>query len=115
MEPKVVDEAQRRPGRCLASGDTVGPFIDAGKWTREHDPYVYLSVRWIKEVAYKQLGMLSREEVNERFGDLEAQVAKQSEELLALRRFEEAAVEYEEARVAVTETAGEVVLNGSAK
>ena len=111
MDPKLVDEAKKRPGRCLASGDTVGPFIDTGKWAREHDPYVYLSVRWIEDIARKQLDMLSREDFDYHFKELEELVAAQGVKLAALERFEEAAAEYEEARQAVTETAGEVMVS----
>ena len=108
MEPKVVDEAKKRPGRCLASGDVEGPFIDVGKWTREHDPYVYLSVRWMEEWSERLLGMRSADYIENQFKELEELVKAQGEKLQALERFEEAAVEYEEARQAVTETAGEV-------
>lgn len=114
LEPKIVEQAKRRPGRCLASGDVEGPFIDTGKWTREHDPYVYLSVRWIEEVAHKLCKMVSQDDFEYHVKDLTEQVAKLTEEIGALRRFEDAATEYEEARQGVTETSGEVALNGAA-
>ncbi len=98
MEPKLVDNADRRPGRCLASRDTEGPFIDTGCWTREHDPYLYLSVRWVEENARNLLGMVSAKEVDERYGKLEALLSEQAERLEALAEFETAAVEYEEAK-----------------
>jgi hypothetical protein len=98
MEAKLVDNADRRPGRCLASRDLEGPFIDTGCWSREHDPYVYLSVRWVEEVATNLLGMVSEKEVNERFAGLEAQLKEQGEKLAALAEFEAAAVEYEAAK-----------------
>lgn len=101
MEPKLVNEAKRRPGKCLASRDTEGPFIDTGCWTREHDPYLYLSVRWVEEVAKDLLGMVPEKEVEERFAGLEAQLKEQGEKLAALERFEEAVAEYEEARQVV--------------
>lgn len=101
MEPKLVDEAKRRPGKCLVSRDIEGPFIDTGCWAREHDPYLYLSVRWVEEVATDLLGMVPAKEVEERFAGLEAQLKEQSEKLAALERFEEAAAEYVEARDAV--------------
>lgn len=101
MEVRLVDEAKNRPGKCLASRDTEGPFIDTGCWAREHDPYVYLSVRWVEEVATDLLGMVPAKEIQERFAGLETLVVEQSEKLAALERFEEAAAEYVEARDAV--------------
>jgi hypothetical protein len=101
MEPKLVDEAKKRPGKCLASRDVEGPFIDTGSWAREHDPYIYLSVRWVEEVAKDLLGMVPAKEVDERFASLEGQLKEQAEKLAALERFEEAALEYEDARAAV--------------
>jgi hypothetical protein len=101
MEPKLVDEAKRRPGKCLVSRDIEGPFIDTGCWAREHDPYLYLSVRWVEEVAADLLGMVPAKEVEERFAGLEALLKEQGEKLAALERFEEAAAEYVEARDAV--------------
>jgi hypothetical protein len=98
MEPKLVDQAKRRPGKCLASRDTEGPFIDTGCWTREHDPYLYLSVRWVEEQARDLLGMVPAKEVEERFAGLELELREQAEKLKALERFEEAAAEYTEAR-----------------
>lgn len=98
MEPKLVDEAQKRPGRCLASRDVKGPFIDVGVWAREHDPYLYLSVPWFEETARNLLGMVSKTEVEERFAGLEAQLHEQAKRIEELKRFEEAAVEFEDAR-----------------
>jgi hypothetical protein len=98
MDPKLVHQADRRPGRCLASRDVEGPFIDTGCWSREHDPYVYLSVRWFEETARNLLGMVSAQEVEERFASIQAQVKEQAEKLEALAEFETAAIEYEEAK-----------------
>jgi hypothetical protein len=111
MEPKIVEEANRRPGKCLASRDTEGPFIDTGCWTREHDPYLYLSVRWFEETARDLLGMVSAQEVEERFATVEAQLKEQAERIAELQRFEEAAAEYEEARQAVSFVEVEPVAN----
>jgi len=96
-EPQIVEEAKFRPGKCLASGDTEGPFIDAGRWTREHDPYVQLSVRWVEEQARNLLGMVSRAEVDERYAKLEAEVQEYAEKLMALQRLANAATEFSEA------------------
>lgn len=98
-EPQIVEQAKFRPGKCLASGDTEGPFIDAGRWTREHDPYVQLSVRWVEEQARNLLGMVSQAEVEERYVGLEEKLREQGEKLKALERFEAAAGAYEVARM----------------
>jgi len=101
MEAKVVAQAKNRPGKCMASRDTEGPFIDTGCWTREHDPYLYLSVRWVEEVAKKLLGMVPAKQAEKEFKELKELVVQQNERIEALTRFEDAAVEYEEAKEAV--------------
>lgn len=98
MEPKLVEEAKNRPGKCLVSRDVDGLFIDTGCWAREADPYLYLSARWVEDVAQKLLGMVSRAEIEERYGALEARLAQQDERIEELHRFELAAKEWEEAR-----------------
>ena len=85
----------------MASRDTEGPFIDTGCWTREHDPYLYLSVRWVEEVAKKLLGMVPAKQAEKEFKELKELVVQQNERIEALTRFEDAAVEYEEAKEAV--------------
>jgi hypothetical protein len=94
MEPKLVAEAKNRPGRCLASRDTEGPFVDTGCWTREHDPYLYLSVRWIKEVGKSLLDLSSPEEVEEHLAysdELEAENKRLKEELASLETLRDSA------------------------
>ncbi len=103
MVPHLVDDAKKRPGKCLVSRDIEGPFIDTGCWAREHDPYLYLSVRWVEEQAVNLLGMVPAKEVEERFAGLEAQLKEQGEKLAALECFEEAVAEYAEARDKVLE------------
>lgn len=85
----------------MASRDTKGPFIDTGCWTREHDPYLYLSVRWVEEVAKKLLGMVPAKQAEKEFKELKELVVQQNERIEALTRFEDATVEYEEAKEAV--------------
>lgn len=94
---KVVKQADRPPGKCIASRDIEGPFIDTGNNITERG-HVYVSCRWIKEVAQEFMDMVPREEVEERFADLEAQVKEQAQRLQALAEFEEATVEYEAAK-----------------
>lgn len=102
MEPHIVDQATNPPGKCLVSRDETGPFIDTGCYAMHHNPYLYLSVRWVKEVAQNLLGMVPAEQVQERFGDLEAQIAEQAEQLALLEHFAEVAADYEEARQGVS-------------
>lgn len=94
---KLVEQADKPPGKCIASRDIEGPFIDTGNniTTRGH---VYVSCRWIGEAAAEFLGMIPEKEVQERFAALEGQLKEQSKRLEALAEFEAAAVEYEAAR-----------------
>lgn len=101
-EPQIVEEAKYRPGRCLASGDVEGPFIDCGRWTREHDPYVQLSVRWFEETARNVLGMVSKLEIDERYAGLEAELKEYAEKVAALERLQRSTVELAEAASNVT-------------
>jgi len=96
-DPQIVPEAKNRPGRCIASRDIEGPFIDVGVWSREHDPYVYLSVRWFEEIARDLLGMVSKAEVDERYAALEKKLMEQAEELGKLDQLVQAATGFEKA------------------
>lgn len=102
----LVDQASKPPGKCLVSLDTEGPFVDTGMYAMHHNPYLYLSVRWVKEVAQNLLGMVPAEEVEARLAELGAQIAEQAEKLALLEHFAKAAAEFEIAREAVG--AGEV-------
>lgn len=99
---KIVEEAVRPPGMCLASRDTEGPFIDTGLRAAHRDPYIYLSVRWIEECA-RELGMVPKVEVDARFAKLEAEHEEYAEKLAALQRLADAATEFSEATEAVAE------------
>lgn len=99
---KIVQEAVRPPGMCLASRDTEGPFIDTGLRAAHRDPYIYLSVRWIEEAA-RELGMVPKVEVDARFAKLEAEHEEYAEQLAALKRLADAATEFSEATEAVAE------------
>lgn len=96
--PQIVGQAKHRPGRCLASGDTEGPFIDCGRYTRENDPYVHLSVRWFEETARNLLGMVTEAEVKEHLAEVYSELERQDAELKELRQLAEATKTYEEAR-----------------
>jgi hypothetical protein len=97
---KIVEEAVRPPGMCLASRDTEGPFIDTGLRAAHRDPYIYLSCRWIEEAA-RELGMVPKAEVDARFAKLEAEHEEYAEKLAALQRLADAATEFSEATEAV--------------
>lgn len=99
---KIVQEAVRPPGMCLASRDTEGPFIDTGLRAAHRDPYIYLSVRWVEECA-RELGMVPKVEVDARFAKLEAEQEEYAEQLAGLKRLADAATEFSEATEAVAE------------
>lgn len=101
MEPHLVEQADKPPGKCLASRDTEGPFIDTGCYAAYNNPYVYLSVRWLEMIATKHLGMISIAQYERELGRLKALVKDQDDRLAALTRFEDAVAEFTEAREAV--------------
>lgn len=98
MDPKLVDQATNSPGKCLVSRDTEGPFIDTGCYAMHHNPYLYLSVRWVKEIARDLLGMVPAEEVEGQLNAMREAVEEQNQRIAELTRFEEATTEYIEAR-----------------
>lgn len=65
MKPKIVENAERVPARCLVTSEVDGPFIDTGTYAGEMDPYIYLSVSFITEVARDLLGMVPKKEVED--------------------------------------------------
>lgn len=92
---KLVTEATNAPGQCLVSQDLEGPFIDAECWAPWMDPYVYLSVRWVEEVAREQLNMVPRDEVEQELDELRGQVEQYCERVKELEGFAEAVVKVE--------------------
>jgi len=100
--PRIVEEASKAPGKCLASRDAEGPFIDTGLYAAHRNPYIYLSVPWFEQTAKELLGMVPAKEVEGRFAELEAQVEDLTEKLTDLQRFEDAVAEYEAARERVS-------------
>ena len=91
MRPKIVYTAEKAPGQCLVSQDLEGPFIDAGCWAPWRDPYVYLSCRWLEEVARDQLNMFHHEKVDEKIAEMQAQLDAYAEEMEKMRNLSEAA------------------------
>lgn len=93
---KLVEEAPNAPGQCLVSQDIDGPFIDAECWAPWRDPYVYLSARWVEEVARDVLDMVPRKEVEAKIASLEEQLASYGETVSKLNRIAEVSSELEQ-------------------
>lgn len=81
MDPRIVDSAQMPPGQCLFSGDIEGPFIDLGLRAPWVNPYGYLSVRYVEDIASKLLEMVPQARVSE----LEDQLAALGAEIDQIR------------------------------
>ena len=76
---KIVDRATNPPAKCAVTGDIDGPFIDTGSWCQNVDPYIYLHVPWVEEVAWKLLDMIPKaeyEKLEERLEDLEIEIER---------------------------------------
>lgn len=101
MEPHLVEQADKPPGKCLASRDTEGPFIDTGCYAMHQNPYIYLSVRWLEMIATKHLGMIPISQYERELGAVKELAKEQGERLDTLTRFEDAVAEYEQAKEAV--------------
>lgn len=76
MKPKIVETAERVPARCIVSSEIDGPFIDTGTYAGETDPYIYLSVSYITEVARDLLGMVPKKEIDTLREQVEAMKVK---------------------------------------
>jgi hypothetical protein len=77
MQAKIVERAEIAPAKCAVTGDIDGPFIDTGSWCPNADPYIYLHVPYVEEIATKLLGMVSKKEV----AKLEAKVKDLTEQV----------------------------------
>lgn len=86
MKPKIVETAERVPARCIVTSEIDGPFIDTGTYAGEMDPYIYLSVPYITEVARDLLGMVPKKEVD----DLREQVNAMKVKLEKMEKVEDA-------------------------
>mgnify|MGYP001573556033 CR=1 FL=1 len=60
---KIVEKATQPPAKCIVTSDIDGPFIDTGAWAGEVDPYIYLHVPLVEQMARDLLGMVPEEEV----------------------------------------------------
>lgn len=103
QEAHIVTTLPNSPGQCVASGRTEGEFIDTGVIVPQARPYIYLHRGWVEEQAEKLFGMVSEEEQDRRFVELEARVAEQDKALEELHRLAEAIEEVDEATTAVFE------------
>lgn len=65
MTPKIVEKANMPPAKCAVTGDIDGPFIDTGAWCANVDPYIYLHVPYVEQLARDLLGMVPKSEIEE--------------------------------------------------
>jgi hypothetical protein len=86
LKPKIVETAEKVPARCIVSSEIDGPFIDTGTYAGEMDPYIYLSVAYVTEVARDLLGMVPKQEVD----DLNEQVNAMKVKLEQIEKVEDA-------------------------
>ena len=92
MSAKIVERAEMPPAKCAVTGDIDGPFIDTGAWCPNVDPYIYLHVPYVEQLAREVLGMVSQDEVEElrkKVAELTAKVEKLGEYGEALAKIEE--------------------------
>lgn len=80
---KKVGEATRPPGKCIASRDIEGPFIDTGNQITERGQ-VYISCRWLGEAAEEFLDMVPRSELEDEVEDLAGEVRSYSMRVIEL-------------------------------
>lgn len=60
---KIVERAERPPAKCAVTADIDGPFIDTGAYCPNVDPYIYLHVPLVEQMAREMLGMVPKEDV----------------------------------------------------
>ena len=59
---KITSRPQRMPARCIVSGFTDGPFVDTGVESPYIEPWVYIQVNVLRDMA-KVVGMVPEEEL----------------------------------------------------
>lgn len=96
--PRIVEEANKPPAKCLFSQDQDGPWIDTGIAAPGFNPYGYIGVGYVETLARDLLDMIPRREV-------EAEVEAMRERLKELEKradeaqeFIDATIEYEEVK-----------------
>lgn len=60
MAGKITETARLRPGKCVLSGDTQGPFLDTGRDIQRYGR-VYISMKWLHPLI-SEYGYLSIKE-----------------------------------------------------
>lgn len=83
MAYRVVHRTPNPPHKCIVSGFSDGPFLDTGVESPYIEPWVYLNVQVLKDMA-KVVGMVPEEDlaaVNELNAELESEVERLRTEL----------------------------------
>jgi hypothetical protein len=108
MEAQIVDKALLPPGKCIATGDIDGPFIDTGTWANVvGQTRIVLHAPAVEFWAQELLEMVPKAEVEA----LREQVESYAEKIAQLERFVEAHVAFAAAVEGMepeTETAGAI-------
>ena len=89
---KIVEKATMPPAKCALTGDIDGPFIDTGTYCANIDPYIYLHVPIVEQMARELLGMVPAAEVE----DLKAKVKELTKKVEVLGKADAAIKELEE-------------------
>lgn len=89
---KIVEKATMPPAKCAVTGDIDGPFIDTGGYCPNVDPYIYLHVPVVEQMARELLGMVPAAEVDE----LKAKVEELTKKVEVLGKAEAAIKDLEE-------------------
>ena len=87
---KIVEKAEQPPAKCAVTGDIDGPFIDTGAWLPQVDPYIYLHVPLVEQMARDLLGMVPEKDVqalNDALEQVTDMYEDQKKELEALRAY----------------------------
>jgi hypothetical protein len=87
MEAALVEQGHLPPGKCIATGDIDGPFIDTGCWANVvGQTRIYLHAPAVQFWAQELLEMVPKAEVDA----LREQLASYAERVASLERFAEA-------------------------
>jgi len=103
MEAQIVDKALLPPGKCIATGDIDGPFIDTGCWANVlGQTRVVLHAPAVEYWARELLEMVPKAEVEA----LREQVDSYAEKIAQLERFVEAHQDFAQAVEEMGEQSG---------
>ena len=107
MEAELVEQGHLPPGKCIATGDIDGPFIDTGCWANVvGQTRIYLHAPAVQFWAQELLEMVPKAEVDA----MREQLAAYADRLAGLERFAEARQAFASAveEIEETSTAGVV-------